>query len=144
MTPALRGDRAARFEARALEYERRGNHAKAQRNRERAWKTREKHSIAHPAGSRHPNTYPNYNQQMSILNVGFGVHPPGSTYEQSAPVLTSVGTSYPTGTGFNTAQPLMNTNRMSREQKAARFENKALQWERQGNALKAQKNREKV
>ena len=41
-------------------------------------------------------------------------------------------------------QSYMNTTRMSREQKAARFEQKALQWERQGNALKAQKNREKV
>ena len=135
------GDKASRFEARALEYERKGNHAKAQRNRERAWRTREKHSVAHPAGSRHPNTYPNYNQQMSILRpIGF----PGA---QQAGYPTSgvypAGTAYQTGTGYNTAQPLMNT-RMSREQKAARFENKAILFERQGNALKAQKNREKV
>ena len=129
MTPALRGDKAARFEARALEYERKGNHAKAQRNRERAWRTREKHSIAHPAGSRHPNTYPNYNQQMSILRPTTGF--PGAQ-QTSYPGIQQAG--YP-GTGYT---------KMTRAQKAARYENKALQWERQNNAAKAQKNRQKV
>ena len=127
--PTLYNNKAARFEARALEYERKGNHAKAQRNRERAWKTREKHSIAHPAGSRHPNTYPNYNQQMSMLPVT-GVYP-------TAGMHSTTGV-HPTGV----RQP--GYTKMSREQKLARFENKAQQWERQNNAAKAQKNREKV
>ena len=67
VNPALKGDKAARFEAKALQYERNGNTAKAQRARERAWRIREKHAIAHPAGIRHPNTYPAFNQQSNYL-----------------------------------------------------------------------------
>lgn len=46
-----KNDKAARCEAKALEYEKRGNLAKAQRNREKAYRIREKHGIPHPVGT---------------------------------------------------------------------------------------------
>jgi len=46
----MKSDKAARCEAKALEYERKGNLAKAQKNRERAFRIRQKHSLAVPAG----------------------------------------------------------------------------------------------
>lgn len=65
MNPALKSDKAARCEAKALEYERKGNLSKAQRNRERAWRIREKHAIPHPVGAQHPSTYSSYTQTMT-------------------------------------------------------------------------------
>lgn len=55
--PALKSDKAARCEAKALEYERKGNLAKAQKNRERAWRIREKNGIPHPVGAVPPLGY---------------------------------------------------------------------------------------
>lgn len=57
VTPALKSDKAARCEAKALEYERKGNLAKAQRNREKAWRIREKNAIPHPVGTVPPLGY---------------------------------------------------------------------------------------
>eukprot|EP01110_Echinostelium_bisporum_P000679 TRINITY_DN1167_c0_g1_i1.p1 TRINITY_DN1167_c0_g1~~TRINITY_DN1167_c0_g1_i1.p1 ORF type:complete len:189 (-),score=106.66 TRINITY_DN1167_c0_g1_i1:88-654(-) len=49
--PGQKADKAARCDAKALEYERKGNMAKAQKNRERAYKIRSKHGITHPVGT---------------------------------------------------------------------------------------------
>ena len=57
LPPGMKNDKAARCEVKALEYEKRGNLAKAQRNRERAYRIREKHGIAHPVGTVRPATY---------------------------------------------------------------------------------------
>lgn len=65
LNPTLKSDKAARCEAKALEYERKGNLAKAQRNRERAWRIREKHAIPHPVGAQHPSTYTAYTHTMT-------------------------------------------------------------------------------
>ena len=51
-----RHDKAARCEAKALEYEKKGNLAKAQRNRERAYRIRQRHNIPHPVGTVPPMT----------------------------------------------------------------------------------------
>ena len=69
MGPALKSDKAARCEAKALEYERKGNLAKAQKNREKAWRIREKHSIPHPVGASHPSTFAGYTQYMTSVPV---------------------------------------------------------------------------
>jgi tetratricopeptide (TPR) repeat protein len=50
-------DKAARCEAKALNYEKQGNLAKAQKNREKAYRIREKHNIPHPIGTLPPATY---------------------------------------------------------------------------------------
>lgn len=54
--PGVKNDKAARCDLKALEYEKKGNLAKAQKNRERAYKIREKHGIAHPVGTVRPAT----------------------------------------------------------------------------------------
>jgi hypothetical protein len=72
VSPALKSDKAARCEAKALEYERKGNLAKAQRNREKAWRIREKHSIPHPVGAQHPSTYAGYTQNMTAVPTTSG------------------------------------------------------------------------
>eukprot|EP00026_Physarum_polycephalum_P012414 Phypoly_transcript_12718.p1 GENE.Phypoly_transcript_12718~~Phypoly_transcript_12718.p1 ORF type:complete len:238 (+),score=69.13 Phypoly_transcript_12718:319-1032(+) len=68
----LKSDKAARCEAKALEYERKGNLAKAQKNRERAWRIREKNSIPHPVGAQHPSTYAGYTQNMTAVPTTSG------------------------------------------------------------------------
>lgn len=53
----MKNDKAARCEVKALEYEKKGNLAKAQKNRERAYRIREKHGLAHPVGTSRPANY---------------------------------------------------------------------------------------
>lgn len=62
--PGVKNDKAARCELKALEYEKKGNLAKAQRNREKAYRIREKHGIAHPVGTTLPATTTSTNSTM--------------------------------------------------------------------------------
>jgi len=52
-----KSDKALRCEQKALEYERKGDLGKAQRNRDKAWHIREKNGIPHPVGSVTPVAY---------------------------------------------------------------------------------------
>eukprot|EP00026_Physarum_polycephalum_P016641 Phypoly_transcript_17598.p1 GENE.Phypoly_transcript_17598~~Phypoly_transcript_17598.p1 ORF type:complete len:223 (+),score=61.80 Phypoly_transcript_17598:78-746(+) len=67
--PGVKNDKAARCELKALEYEKKGNLAKAQRNREKAYRIREKHGIAHPVGTMPPANYSSTNATTTPMTT---------------------------------------------------------------------------
>lgn len=84
-----------------------------------------------------PHTYPT-TSTLHSNTVGDPSHPPSAIKGN----ITSM-----VGKMTHNPQKEQDGNIMvanASEQKAARFEAKALQWEQKGNATKAQKNREKV
>jgi len=166
--------KAERFEAKAAEWERRGNLKKAQKNREKAQRYRSRSQPGYAAPVRSQTYYvdrANLYDQKSLQYQQWGMAPQSQRYQgrsqrirtkrniapapaiATTTVLTSAATPYnmnSTYQGLNfpynntQAHPSYGYQRLPRDRKAERFEAKAAEWERRGNLKKATKNREKA
>ena len=128
-------DKANRLDQRALRYQQMGLTAQAQRHQQRALRTRTKHGIT---GSTLPTGTSGLaglsNQQYGNTGAYIGpITPVGMVYK---------GLNYPM-TG-STQHPTFGYSKLTSSQKAQRFDAKAAEWEKRGDLLKAQKNREKA
>eukprot|EP01113_Clastostelium_recurvatum_P014674 TRINITY_DN17_c0_g1_i11.p1 TRINITY_DN17_c0_g1~~TRINITY_DN17_c0_g1_i11.p1 ORF type:complete len:763 (-),score=249.75 TRINITY_DN17_c0_g1_i11:63-2351(-) len=115
--------RIGKYEQRALAYEQQGNHQAALRNHQKA------NFLRNKAGVPVTNYPVSQGTQSFLTHHGYQAQP---TLGQNHHVGGAAGLGHPFGLGLRG------------EEKARHFDNKAIQYEKAGNAAKAQRNREKA